>query len=294
MKVGYIGTGVMGCGIIKNLLKSDIPVGFTVHRDRSRVTELTGKGAVEVKDFKTLAESSDVVMMTVPDSAAVESLLEGSDGIGPHLRTDQVVIDMSTSHPESTMRLAAILKSRSISLLDAPLTGSRPQAEAGTLNVMCGGETRVFEKVRGLFDAIAENVFHVGPVGTGNVIKLINNCLGQAAVAATCELLPLARKYGLDLQAMADVVSVSMGNSKAFQVLMPRVKNRDFGIAFQQKYVLKDLRYVNECFRSKDVPAPIANALLELHENVFAAGYGEGDFSMLTKYCENEAGLKVE
>jgi 3-hydroxyisobutyrate dehydrogenase-like beta-hydroxyacid dehydrogenase len=294
MRVGYIGAGVMGCGIIKNLLNADVPVSFIVHRDRSRVVELTEKGAIEVEDLKTLAQGSDVIMMTVPDSSVVESLLEGSDGIGPHLRAGQIVIDMSTSQPESTMRLAGLLESRGIPLLDAPLTGSRPQAEAGTLNVMCGGEASVFEEIRRLFDAIATNVFHVGPVGSGNVIKLINNCLGQVAVAATCELLPLARKYDIDLQAMVDVISVSMGNSKAFQVLMPRVMNRDFGILFQQKYVRKDVRYVNECCRSKDVPTPMANALFALHEKVFAAGYGDDDFSMLAKYCEDEAGLKVE
>lgn len=295
MKVGYMGAGVMGCGIIKNLRKAGVPVSFAVHRDRSRVDELTEAGAVEVEDLKTLASESDLIMMTVPDSSIVELLLEGDDGIGPHLRKGQIVVDMSTSYPKSTLKLSAVLKSRGIAMLDAPLTGSRPEAESGTLNVMCGGENDAFEKVRPLFNAIASNVFHVGPSGSGNVIKLINNCLGQVAVAAICELLPLARKYNIDLQTMTDVISVSMGNSKAFQVLMPKVMNSDFDtIAFQQKYVHKDVRYVNEFCQSQNVPTPLAATLLTVHDDAFKAGYGEKDFSALATYYENKADVAVD
>ena len=285
-RVGYIGIGIMGCGIVTNLRKADIPVSFVVHSNRERVSELADVGAAEVNDYPALSEASDVIMMTVPDSSVVEPLLLDDDGIGPHLREGQIVVDMSTSYPPSTRKIAPVLEARGVALLDAPLTGSRPQAETGTLNVMCGGSKEAFDKVKPLFDAIAANIFHVGGVGSGHAIKLINNFLGQTNVAAICEILPFARKYGVDLQVLFDVVSVSGGNSKAFQGLMPRLIERDFGTRFQQKFVHKDLRYINNLAREQGIPAPLAAALLTIHDMALANGYGEKDMSSLALFWE--------
>ncbi len=292
MTVGYIGIGIMGCGIIKNLRKAGVPVNFMVHRNRQRVQELTDVGAREVDGCAALAAGSEVVMMTVPDSSVVEPLLLGDEGIGPHLTKGQIVVDMSTSYPPSTQRIAAALDSRGVTLLDAPLTGSRPQAESGTLNVMCGGATEAFEKVKPLFEAIAAHVFHVGPVGSGHAIKLINNFLGQVNVAAICEVLPFARKSGVSLQALFDVVSVSGGHSRAFERLLPRIMQRDFDVRFQQKFVHKDLRYINYLLRENGVPAPLAAAALSIHDMALARGYGERDMSTLALFWEEMTGVR--
>jgi len=283
----------MGCGIVKNLRKAGIAVSFVVHRNRDRVPELTNCGAVEVGDYAELAAESDVIMMTVPDSSVVEPLLTGADGIGPHLREGQIVVDMSTSYPTSTRTIAAALKPRGIAFLDAPLTGSRPQAESGTLNVICGGPKDAFEKLAPLFDAIGANVFHVGPVGSGHAIKLMNNFLGQLSVAGICEIMPFAQKYGVDLKAFFDVVSVSGGNSKVFQKLVPKLLARDSTIAFQQKFVHKDVRYVNYLARETGIPTPMAAALLAVHDMVAARGYGERDFSALLQFWEEMSGVTI-
>ena len=284
LHVGYVGIGIMGCGIVKNLRKAGVPVKFVVHRNRERVPELLQTGAAEVPDYVCLAAESDVVMMTAPDSSVVEPLLLGEEGIGPRLREGQIVVDMSTSYPPSTRKIAEVLQARGITLLDAPLTGSRPQAESGTLNVMCGGPREAYDKVKPLFDAIASNIFHVGPVGAGHAIKLINNFLGQLNVAAICEMLPFAQKYGVDLHALFEVVSVSGGNSKAFQGLVPRLLKRDFSIAFQQKFVHKDLRYINNLTREEGMPTPLASALLAIHDMALAKGLGKQDFSTLLTF----------
>lgn len=217
-------------------------------------------------------------------------MLLTDDGIGPHLRTGQIVVDMSTSYPSSTVKIAAQLKERGVDFLDAPLTGSRPEAEAGKLNVMCGGPRQAYEKVRPLFDAIAANVFHVGPSGSGHAIKLINNFLGQVSVAALSEVLPVAQKLGVDLQALRDVVSVSGGNSKAFQGMMRRVLEDDFSVAFRQKFVHKDVRYVNYLARENRVPSPLSSVLLSIHDMAAAKGYGEKDFSTLVKFWGEMSG----
>jgi len=293
LRVGYIGVGIMGCGIVRNLRKADVPVSFVVHRNRQPVAELTGAGAEEVADYAALAAASDVIMMTVPDSSVVEPLLLGEDGIGPRLGEGQVVVDMSTSYPPSTRRIAPVLEERGVTLLDAPLTGSKPQADTGTLNVMCGGPKEAYDKVTPLFDAIAAHVFHVGPSGSGHAIKLINNFLGQVSVAAVCEMLPFAQKYGVDLQALFDVVSVSGGSSKAFQGLVPRLIERDFGVRFQQKFVHKDVRYINNLTREAGIPTPLAATLLAIHDMVGAKGYGEDDMSALLKFWESISGAGV-
>ncbi len=293
LRVGYIGIGIMGCGIVKNLRNANIPVRFVVHRNRERVSELTACGAEEKADYETLAAESDVIMMTLPDLHVVEMVLIDDSGIGPHLRGGQIVVDMSTSYPPSTRKIAAILEPRQITLLDAPLTGSRPQAESGTLNVMCGGPKGAFDKVKPLFDAIASHVFYVGPVGSGHAIKLMNNFLGQLNVAGICEMLAFGQKYGIDLGAFFDVVSVSGGNSKAFQVLVPRVLKRDFGLKFKRKYVHKDLRYINNLTRQAGMPTPMAAALLAIHDMAAAQGDGEEDFSTLLKFWEGMSGVTV-
>jgi 3-hydroxyisobutyrate dehydrogenase-like beta-hydroxyacid dehydrogenase len=203
------------------------------------------------------------------------------------------VIDLSTSYPASTRKIAEELGQRAITVLDAPLTGSRTHAESGKLNVMCGGPIETFERVRPLFDAIAANVFHVGAVGAGHTIKLINNFLGQVTVAAVCEILPFAQKSGVSLKSLYDVVSVSGGNSNQFQGLLPRVMQREFGINFQQKYVHKDIRYITMSARESRVPTPLANALLSVHDMALDKGYGDEDFSGLLKFWEEMSGVKV-
>ncbi len=292
-RIGHIGIGIMGSGMVKNLLKHGVAVAFAVHQRRDRVSELVACGAREVPDYCSLVEESDVITMSVPDSSVVEPLLLSEDGIGPHLRAGQIVIDLSTSYPPSTRKIASVLEPRGVTLLDAPVTGSQPQAEAGTLNVMCGGPRETFDAVRPIFDAIAANVFHVGPVGSGHAVKLINNFLGQVSVAAVCEMLPLAQKYGLDLNAFVEAISVSGGNSPWFQILMPRVLERDFAPQFQQKYVHKDVRYINDLARSQSVPMPLASALFAIHDMAGAKGYAEQDISALLKFWEQMSGVTV-
>ncbi len=292
LRIGFIGIGNMGAGIVKNLLKADISVGFTA-RDNERALaaaeRLAGFGAVRAASYEELASDSDVVMLCLPDTPTVEALLLSDDGIGPSLHEGQIIVDFSTSYPPSTRRLFEIFKDRGIDLLDAPLTGSKIQAEEGKLNVMCGGSDEAFNKVKPVFDACATNVFHVGDSGSGHAIKLINNYFGQAALVALCEILPFASKYGVGMQALFDVISVSGGNNATFQGLMPRLMKRDFSINFQQKLARKDVHYMNNLARETGTPTPLAAAVLSVHDLATAKGYGEEDISAMLKFFEEFA-----
>lgn len=293
LRVAYIGIGVMGSRIVKNLRNAGISVDFIVHRNRESVAELTRVGARELADYATLTGGADVVMMTVPDSSVVEPLLLEDGGVAPHLRSGQLVVDMSTSDPLSTLRIADVLSERDVVMLDAPLTGSKAEAEEGRLNVICGGPRNAYLKVKPLFEAIAKNIFHVGPVGTGHAIKLINNFLGQVSVAAIAEVLPLAKRFGIDLESLFHVVSVSGGNSFAFQGLLPRVMAGDFEVYFKQRLVHKDLRYINELSRALGTPTPLAATLLTIHDMALASGYGDLDFSTLVQFWGKISGVHV-
>jgi 3-hydroxyisobutyrate dehydrogenase-like beta-hydroxyacid dehydrogenase len=288
-KPGFIGVGIMGSGIVKNMRQAGVPVFFTAReneRARAYAATASGQGAVEVADFAALAEACEVIMLCVPDSNVVESLLRDATGIGPHLRSGQIVVDFSTSYPASTQSLSKELGERGITLLDAPLTGSKVQAETGELNVICGGDKAAFERLTPIFETISANLFHVGPSGSGHAIKLINNYLGQAILASICESVSFAGKFGLDLQSVFDAVSVSGGNSPFFQAFVPRMINRDFTVNFQQKFARKDIRYVNNLFRESGAPAPLAAALLSIHDMATGRGFGEEDVGALLKFYE--------
>ena len=292
-RIGFIGIGNMGAGIVKNLRKKEIEVSFTARENQRALAaaeRLTGFGARRAVNYENLAEESDVVMLCLPDTPTVEHILLSGEGIGPSLREGQIIVDLSTSYPPSTRRLCAIFKDRGIDLLDAPLTGSKVQAEEGILNVMCGGSKEAFDVVKPVFEAFSAHVFHVGESGSGHAIKLINNYFGQASLMTLCEILPFAKKYGVSLQALYDVISVSGGNNATFQGMMPRLMKRDFSINFQQKLARKDVHYMNKLARETGTPTPMAAAVLSLHDMATARGYGDEDISAMLKFFEEFAG----
>ncbi len=292
-RIGFIGIGNMGAGIVKNLRKNEIEVSFTARQNQRALAateRLTGFGARQAASYEELAQVSDVVMLCLPDTPTVEHLLLSEEGIGPCLGEGQVIVDLSTSYPPSTRRLCENFKDRGIDLLDAPLTGSKVQAEEGTLNVMCGGSKETFDQAQSLFEAFSKNVFHVGESGSGHAIKLINNYFGQASLLTLCEILPFAQKFGVSQQALYDVISVSGGNNATFQGMMPRLMKRDFSVNFQQKLARKDVHYMNNLARETGTPTPMAAAVLSLHDLATARGYGDEDISAMLKFFEEFAG----
>lgn len=285
-RVGYLGVGIMGSGIVLNLMKKGFPVTVLAHVSREPIERVKAEGAKEPDDLAGLVGASDVVMMTLPGSPEVEEVALGDGGLASLMRCGQVLVDMSTSYPQSTRCVGEVLAKKGVEMLDAPLTGSKPQAETGTLNVMCGGKREVYDRVKPLFDAIAKNVFHVGPLGSGHAVKLINNFFGQVNVGALAEGLMLAQKYGVDLKALHDVVMVSGGYSRAFDAAVPQILARDFAVHFKLKHAHKDITYTTELARELNVPMPIANALHTAYTMALASGLGEENFSAFIKFYE--------
>jgi 3-hydroxyisobutyrate dehydrogenase-like beta-hydroxyacid dehydrogenase len=292
-RVGYFGPGLMGSGIIKNLLAKGYPVTIFAHRDGLKLEGLTKAGAAVTRSMAELAEKSTVVMLTLPSSKEVEGTILGSAGLLECLKAGSVVADLSTSYPTSTKMLAAKLKDKGIDMLDAPMTGTPVHANAGELNLMVGGEKVVYERCLPIFQAIAKNIFHVGPTSHGNVVKIINNFLGQLANAGIAETLTLAAKCGLDIKALYDVVKVSGGNSRAFEGSVPAIAKRDFTVTFHLKLAHKDMYYVSSLGKEMNVPLPMVNSLLSVLDMAKASGLGDENTTGLIKMWERINGVEV-
>jgi 3-hydroxyisobutyrate dehydrogenase-like beta-hydroxyacid dehydrogenase len=190
--------------------------------------------------------------------------------------------------------IAKKLTEKGIRMLDAPMTGSTPQAETGTLNFMVGGDKKNYDEVQEIFQAMGANIFHVGGHGAGHSVKLMNNFLGQLNGSAIAEMLLFGHKYGVDLKAFYDVVSVSGGNSTMFQGMVPKVLERDFTVNFMLKLVHKDLRYITELGRATGSPMPVANSIFNIFDMAKAAGLGDENFSAIMKFYEKITGEEVK
>jgi 3-hydroxyisobutyrate dehydrogenase-like beta-hydroxyacid dehydrogenase len=292
-RIGHVGPGLMGQGIIKTLLAKGFLVTVFAHRDGLDLGELVRAGGKITRSLAEVAASSTVVLLTLPTSKEVEATVLGTPGLLGHLKEDSVVIDLSTSYPASTRMLAERLRGRKIAMLDSPMTGRPAQARSGELNLMVGGDRAVFERCQPIFQAIAKNVFHVGPVSHGNIIKLMNNFLSQLGNAGVAEILPLAAKCGVDLKSLYDVIRVSGGNSRAFEGAVPAIAKGDFTVSFQLALAHKDVSYVSALGKEENIPLPMVNSLLTVLDLAKAAGLGGENVTALVKMWEKIAGVEA-
>lgn len=293
-RIGYIGPGRMGSGIIKNLLKNGLAVTIFEHRKGLDVDDLTKLGATLTDSLQKLAAENNVIMLTVPSSREVEHLVLGPDGLLHYLNPYSVVIDLSTSLPSSTRMIATELGKKKIEMLDAAMTGTPIQAEKGEINLMVGGKKEIYQKCLDIFRSIAKNIFYVGNTSSGHIVKLINNFLFLTNIAAISEILPLATKAGVDIDALYSVILVSGGNSRAFEGNLPSICRRVFDVLFTLRMARKDLTYVEELGREYDVPLPIASNILQVFDLAVAYGLGEENTSALVKMWEDIAGVTVQ
>jgi len=291
--VGFLGPGLMGKGIVKNLLAKGYKVMVYAHREGLKLDELLGAGATVTRSLTELGQKNTTVILCVPSSKEVEAAILGAPGLLQSMREGSTVIDLSTSLPASTRMLAGRLRDRKIELLDAPMTGTPVHANAGELNLMIGGEKAVYEKCLPLFQSIAKNIIYVGATSHGNIVKLINNFLGQLSNAGIAEVLPLAAKAGVDLKALYDVVRVSGGNSRVFEGSVPAICRRDFTVTFHLKLAHKDMSYMSAVGREYNVPLPMVNSLLNVLDVAKASGLADENTSALVKLWERVSQVEV-
>lgn len=291
--IGIVGaSGLMGHGIARNLQLKGFAVSLTIHRNRERVADLLAAGAKQVASPAELG-GCDAVILCVTGSPQVEQVLTGPQGVLSTARAGLIVIDTSTSEPESTRRLAALCAERGVTLVDAPLARTPAEAELGTLNTMVGAEAAVFDQVHPVLAAYCENIFHVGGPGAGHVIKLLNNFIGQAICTATAEAFAVGALAGIQPAKLVEVVSAGGVNSGLFQG-MAKTLDGDFeGIRFELDNARKDLRYYTHLAEQVKAPAFVGEAVHQSLVTASALGQGANFVGALVTAQEKLTGAKI-
>ena len=268
--VGFVGVGLMGEGMAANILKAGHPLNVIAHRNRTPVETLVAQGANEVSSLPDLAKTSTIIHICAPGSPQVEAIVAE---LLPHLQPESVVIDCSTADPTSTERLATLLETRGCHLADAPLGGTPVQAEAGELSTMMGASNDVFERVEPIIKAWAVNVVHMGPVGTGHKMKLLNNMLSLGYGAMYSEALALAQKNGISVAQFDSVIRGSRMDCGFYQTFIDYALNGNReSHRFTLTNAVKDLSYLEAMAAASKVPNPIGNAA----KNSFTMAVAEG------------------
>lgn len=294
-RIGFIGIGMMGHGMAKNLLAKGHALTFKAHRNRSNLEDLLALGAAEAKTHAECARAADIVFVCVSGSPQVEEIVYGKDGLLEAARPGLRVVDTSTSEPSSTARIRADLAARGAKLVDAPLARTPKEAEEGRLNTMVGADPDDFRVLEPVLKAFCENVFHVGPPGSGHVLKLVNNMLAMSIACATAEAFAAAAKAGIDLAKAYDVISAGGVNSGVFQMMTAKpLKEGDlgsfkFGIANAQK----DLGYYSRMAAGLPLASPVGAATHQSLVRASAMGYGDRLVTSLLEVQEQLAGVKI-
>jgi 3-hydroxyisobutyrate dehydrogenase-like beta-hydroxyacid dehydrogenase len=275
-RIGFIGVGMMGHGMAKNLLAKGFPLTLKVHRDRAKAADLLAAGAKEAKTPAEVARESDVVIICVTGSPQVEEVILGAGGVLEAARAGLTVIETSTAEPGSTAKLREALAAKGAILVDAPLARTPKEAEEGRLNSMVGASDADFESVKPVLAAFCENIFHVGPPGAGHTLKLVNNFMAMTVVASIAEAFAVASKAGVRTDMLFKVVSMGAINSPIFQMMAGGAVEGDLGrMKFAIANGAKDMRYYTHLAESLPVPSFVGEAVHQSFEMAVALGLGE-------------------
>lgn len=276
-RVGFVGVGLMGHGMAKNIVEKGHPLTIVAHHRRESIEDLKSRGAKEVQTLHELAAASDIVVLCVTGSPQVEAILTGPGGLASAGKK-LIVVDCSTSDPSSTVKLAVALASHGIALVDAPLSRTPKDAEAGTLDVMAGGDDAVFERVRPVLEKFAGRILRTGPVGSGHTMKLLNNFVSLGYAALYSEALALGAKAGLTPQVFDSVIRNGRMDCGFYQTFFTWVLERDPNAhRFTIANALKDLTYLSGYANASGTANPLGAAVR--NSFAFAAGAGKaGDF----------------
>ncbi len=278
-KIGFIGVGLMGHGMARNLLEKGFPLRVLGHRNRVPVDDLITRGATEAGSPAELASVCDIVFLCVTGAAQVEAVVRGPEGLAAGAKPGLHIVDCSTSEPTLTMALHEELKAQGIALCDSPLGGTPVQANEGKLTAIVGAEPEAFERVRPAIEAFAAKVTHVGGPGAGHTMKLLNNFLSLGYGAIYAEALTLAAKVGVPPQTFDDVIAGSRMDCGFYQTFMKYVLERDVNAhRFTLSNAHKDMRYVNNLANATGT----ANFISSSVKNIYAAaeGLGHGDWNV--------------
>jgi 2-hydroxy-3-oxopropionate reductase len=293
MKIGFIGLGIMGKPMCKNLIKAGHrPVIFT--RNKATLDELTAAGATAAASPREVAAQVDLVITMLPNSPEVKEVVLGPNGVVEGAKPGCIVADMSSIAPLASQQIAARLAEKGIELLDAPVSGGQPKAIEGTLSVMVGGKQEVFDRCMPIFKAMAASVVRVGNVGAGNVTKLANQVVVALNIAALSEAMVLATKAGVEPELVFQAIRGGLAGSTVMEAKTPLMLDRKFNPGFRINLHIKDLANALDTSHEVGAPLPLTAAVMEIMQALKVDGQGDSDHSALVRHFEKQAKIELK
>ena len=292
-RVAFLGLGIMGSRMAANVARA----GFELtvwNRTASKAQAFAAEhGGAVAGTSAEAAAGADLVITMVVDGPQVEAVLLGPEGVVDGARPGLLCVDSSTIGPAATLEIAAALGERDIHLLDAPVTGSSPRAQDGTLTIMAGGSPEDFDRARPVLEAMGSLIVHAGPLGHGQMVKLINNSVAAINTTVAGEALLVAKRAGLDLDALVEVMAAGSGGSAMLQLKSGPMRSHDYTTLFKLEHMLKDVRLCLEEGQAAGAPFPTAAYAREILTAAAGRGHGQDDFAALIEVLEGAAGIKL-
>lgn len=292
-RIGFIGVGLMGHGMARNILEKGFPLTVLGHRRREAVEDLKSRGATEVQTARELAESSDIVVLCVTGSPQVEAVINGPDGLAS-AGQPILICDCSTSDPSSTTRLSLELAAKGMALIDAPLSRTPKDAAEGTLDVMVGGDPAAVDRAWPVLEAFSQRIVRTGPVGSGHTMKLLNNFLSMGYAAIYAEALALGAKAGLTPAVFDSVIRGGRMDCGFYRTFFQYVLERDRDAhKFALSNALKDMTYLAAFANATQMANPVGAAVRNSFALAVGAGRGEDYVPMLSDVIAGLHGVRL-
>ena len=293
MKIGFIGLGIMGRPMVRNLVKGGYAI--VVHDlNAASIADVVSAGAVAGGSSLDTAAQSDVIITMLPDGPDVDAAVLGAGGILEGARRGAIVVDMSSISPIVSQKIAAACAAKGVGFIDAPVSGGEPKAIDGTLTIMAGGDQATFDQVVPILEKMGSSVTLTGPVGAGNVTKLANQIMVACNIAAMGEALVLATKAGLDPEIVFNAVKGGLAGSTVLNAKAPMVIGRNFKPGFRIELHEKDLRNALLAGESMKVSLPLTSMVQQMLISLINEGKGGLDHSAIVTFIEKMAGIEVK
>ncbi len=291
--LGFIGLGIMGKPMAKNLLKAGFPiVAYDLNKDA--IEDVVKAGALAASSSKEVAGRADVIITMLPDSPDVKEVILGKDGVMEGVKSGAIVIDMSSINPLVSQEIEKKLRTKGVEMLDAPVSGGETGATQGTLAIMVGGEEKVFKEAMEIFRAIGRNIVHVGGIGAGGFVKLVNQIIVAVNIAAVGEAFTLGAKAGLDPQVIHQAIRGGLAGSSVLETKGPMMFGRNFKPGFKIKLHHKDLQNALSTAKDLGVPLPLSSFIQQVFLSLMTEGRGEEDHSALATFFEKMAKVEIK
>ena len=290
MSIGFIGLGIMGRPMAKNLLEAGY--ALTVFDKYAKFDDLVSLGAKASVSNKDVASQSDVIITMLPNSPNVKDAVLGKDGVLDGAKAGTILVDMSSIAPAAAQEISAAVKEKGIVMLDAPVSGGEPKAIEGTLAVMVGGDANAFETVKPILEKMGSSVVRVGDIGAGNVTKLANQIIVALNIAAVSEAFVLATKAGVNPEAVFNAIKGGLAGSTVMNAKVPMILDGNFKPGFRIELHIKDLQNALDTAHALSVPVPLTANVMETLQGLKNDDFGASDHSAIVRHYEKLA--KVE